>query len=933
MRFRTLAIATALSTGIVSTGEAFVPHKGAEQPVVAVGRAPRAHRDVSFTNKVAGLATWHAQWDRDTDVPLRLWGPSIAAPRAMVDPKAAEAAAHEFLAAHLDLLAPGAAISDFVLVANQLGDADDVRTVAYEQRVHRLRVVGGGVGFSFKADHLIMVSSTALPNVVVRMPGGKLPAAMLETSAKSWLAQGGHDVTLRSRGDRVIIPVVRPRGNGAPDIEYRVAETLSVETTQTPGRWDVWLDAADASPIARASTLMFASGTVLYDAADRYPGATRAGRPATNANQSVDGAPVTSAMDGTVTWAGTANATIIPSLVGPLVAITNKSGALVTDMLTLPVGGTVTWSKATTELEDSQLSAFIFAGQAKEFVRTHLNPGLAYLTHQLSVNVNEPQTCNAYSTGDDIHFYKKNAQCENTGRMADVVYHEFGHSVHFNSIIPGQGQFDRAMSEGLADTLAVSITGDHGMGRGFFFTNAALRDLDPVGIEKHWPEDTTGEVHNDGEIIGETLYDLRKALEAKLGAAAGFARTLKVYYGIMQRSADIPSSYAEALVSDDDDGNLANGTPNECEITAAFTLHGLADPALTVGLVPPTRDNFTISLAVNPPSQASACPAPAVQAAVLTWSPVGGTGGDISLAAAGTTWSAQIPTQPDGTVVQYSVKVTLDNGSSITYPQNPADPAYQFYVGAVTKIACFDFEAGLGDWTHGGTPANRDEWQVGAPMGIANDPKSAHGGTNVLGIDLGSGDGLYMPQTMQWAESPEIDLQGHTQVRLQYYRWLNAEDGAYDQASILANGQSVWTNLASPGMPTVEVNHTDREWRFQDVDLSAQTATGKLKLKFALSSDQGLELGGWTIDDVCLVATDRPASATCGNGTVDTGETCDDGNTVDGDGCSATCQTEMGAGAGAGGGCCSAGTKPTGAIAVSLLTFGLVLRRRKRSAG
>ncbi|MDO8630242.1 MAG: DUF4215 domain-containing protein, partial [Phycisphaerales bacterium] len=30
----------------------------------------------------------------------------------------------------------------------------------------------------------------------------------------------------------------------------------------------------------------------------------------------------------------------------------------------------------------------------------------------------------------------------------------------------------------------------------------------------------------------------------------------------------------------------------------------------------------------------------------------------------------------------------------------------------------------------------------------------------------------------------------------------------------------------------------------------------------------------------------------CGNGTVETGEQCDDGNTVSGDGCSATCQTE-----------------------------------------
>src|SRR5450755_2201622 len=32
----------------------------------------------------------------------------------------------------------------------------------------------------------------------------------------------------------------------------------------------------------------------------------------------------------------------------------------------------------------------------------------------------------------------------------------------------------------------------------------------------------------------------------------------------------------------------------------------------------------------------------------------------------------------------------------------------------------------------------------------------------------------------------------------------------------------------------------------------------------------------------------------CGNGTIDPGETCDDGNVASGDGCSATCQTESG---------------------------------------
>src|SRR5262249_8495038 len=155
-------------------------------------------------------------------------------------------------------------------------------------------------------------------------------------------------------------------------------------------------------------------------------------------------------------------------------------------------------------------------------------------------------------------------------------------------------------------------------------------------------------------------------------------------------------------------------------------------------------------------------------------------------------------------------------------------------------------------------------------------------------------------------------------VRLQYFRWLGVEDGFYDKARILANDTPVWSNHASATDPmAAEINHVDKEWRFQDVDLSAQTATGKLKLRFDLSSDQGLNLGGWTIDDVCVVAISG-AAVTCGNGVVDDGETCDDGNRIDGDGCSANCLDE----ASKGGGCCSVGSGPEGALALSVLTLG-----------
>src|SRR5579859_6861694 len=127
MRLQAIAIAAALSAG-------FAPQKGAERPIVSAGRAPRTVRTVGWSTFAQGpLAGWRVQWDKDTDVPVRMFGPGVTAPGAMANRSVAEAAAHAFLAAHLDVLAPGASIDDFVLVADEVNPWGDVRTVAYAQ--------------------------------------------------------------------------------------------------------------------------------------------------------------------------------------------------------------------------------------------------------------------------------------------------------------------------------------------------------------------------------------------------------------------------------------------------------------------------------------------------------------------------------------------------------------------------------------------------------------------------------------------------------------------------------------------------------------------------------------------------------------------------------------------------------------------------------
>lgn len=83
------------------------------------------------------------------------------------------------------------------------------------------------------------------------------------------------------------------------------------------------------------------------------------------------------------------------------------------------------------------------------------------------------------------------------------------------------------------------------------------------------------------------------------------------------------------------------------------------------------------------------------------------------------------------------------------------------------------------------------------------------------------------------------------------------------------------------------------------VAVAAGAALGLGVMLGACATDDHIVVIEETRDGSMLPETDGQTpdetdagSATCGNGTIEAGETCDDGNTTDGDGCSATCAKE-----------------------------------------
>lgn len=816
---------------------------------------------------------------------MRIFGSGIDAPGSDASAADAERVSRAVLGAHVGLLAPGSAAADFVLVSNILSHG--VRSVGFFQTHAGMPVDGGQVSFRFKAGRLVAIGSEAMPNLDTGKVSGQISDALAGINAKKWLAEdtGDAGVVTEIKG-----PLVRALVRDDGSVTARAVVRVTVRTMSPIGRWAVDLDARTGAPFVRRQTLLFGAGQIAYRVPERRPGQTMLDVPAAFANVSVAGASQRLDGDGRLSWTEGATVAVEATATGVSVSVSNDAGEPASMSLVVEDGGTAVWNPSADEFAAAQVNTFIHAYAAREYAR-QIAPDLGFLDDAVQATVNITDECNAYSDGTAIFFFRSSAMCENTGRLPDVVHHEYGHSIHAHAFIPGVGSFDSALSEGASDYFAATIVNDAGMGRGFFYTDEPLRDLNPAGREWRWPEDQ-GESHQTGQIIGGALWDLRTYFSETYGEEDGTRTVDGFWYAALQRASGILAVYPELLVQDDDDGDLSNGTPNLCAITDIFRRAGLTDGAQAgLTIETPVLDRWKVTQAV---SAEGLCPGLDFAEATLSWGRRGApeVGGEISMVYAQGVAIGEIPPQPEGEVMLYKVSVTLTNGEQINFPNNPADPMYEVFVGEVRPIFCTDFESDpiAAGWVSELLPSEsrrpRNEWEWGVPEGASGDPIEAFSGENVIGNDL-TGNGRYQGRKSEQLISPAIDVSGVSNVRLQYRRWLNVEDGDADKAEILVGEQPVWGNLSSG---TGTVHHEDREWRMHDVDLSAVAAAsgGSVQVKFRISSDRSASFGGWTLDDFCLVTWDG-STAVCGDGRLDFEEACDDGNSEARDGCEADC--------------------------------------------
>ena len=503
-------------------------------------------------------------------------------------------------------------------------------------------------------------------------------------------------------------------------------------------------------------------------------------------------------------------------------------------------------------------------------------PDHTWLEDTVPADVNQLSgTCNAYYSSGTVTFYPESpGRCNNFGQIADVVYHEIGHGIHH--YILAAGTFASDISEGSADYVSATILDDPELAPGAYPGGAYIREID---TDKVYPTDVTGESHNDGLIWASFLWDLREQWISTYGEDDGVEMTDLLFLGALSQGPTLTDVYEAVILADDDDGDLSNGTPHACELVELLNEHGLGPGPIGVVVLDhaplepqaSATEGYEVSFSLYAPT--ADC-AELDEDSVQLWytadedaalpDGVDGWAGweALSLSRTDDTWSGTIPRVPANSRVRYFMMASsLDGTETITSHDDAEDALYQFWVGDRAEIWCDDLESGEGDWEHGaGTPwapdstgLYTDEWALGTPDGEGFLPDAPTSGDYAFSTGLA---GEYSNNNLQYLQSPTVDVTDPgLMLLLTYRRYLTVEDALYDQATLYVDGAAAWSNLATSGGTT----HTlDGDWWLHELPLSEAVSADDSAVQFTwtLQSDAGLEFGGWTVDDVCVVQLD-----------------------------------------------------------------------------
>jgi Secretion system C-terminal sorting domain/Thermolysin metallopeptidase, catalytic domain/Peptidase propeptide and YPEB domain len=534
------------------------------------------------------------------------------------------------------------------------------------------------------------------------------------------------------------------------------------------------------------------------------------------------------------------------------------------------------------------LSAYNAVNRIHDYMKSKF-PTFTTLDISMPTNINLTNgTCNAFYNGNSVNFYAAGGGCSNIANVADVVYHEYGHGINDQFYSTFGGSFNNGgMNEGYADVWALGLTQSPILGTGFFPAQSGFVRRYDIN-KKVYPADLSGEVHADGEIIAGSWWDYG----VEIGNVQNMMDLFKSTYPALltapngQEGKLYADVLLEAITEDDNDNNIANGTPHFCQLIKAFGIHGIelyGSLKITGSSVVNTGGNTVVTANI---ANTNIGPKN-IQAFYNT------TGTNYTQVApaysAGQLSFNVTPAAPAGSIVKYyftSQDTCANNNSTPNfYPpgsnQTLAYPNLPFIaLLGYNLIETDSFEITAGDWELFDINDNATTgiWTIDFPVGSFQNPASSsgmvqtnndHTSTNIfagkcaitgnaLSVSAGIGD-EDVDGGKTTLTSKFYDLTGLTDPTFSYWRWYSNDQGATPKTDFwkvqISNDNITWQTIEN----TLTPDHGWRRNAFRVLDYV--TLTPFVQIRFIAEDANAGSLVEAAVDDVELFATNNPLSA------------------------------------------------------------------------
>ncbi len=391
-----------------------------------------------------------------------------------------------------------------------------------------------------------------------------------------------------------------------------------------------------------------------------------------------------------------------------------------------------------------------------------------------------------------------------------IIYHEFGHHLGYVNGVSGSS----AYHEGMADTVAMLVSDEPEMGIGS--RGACAEGARSAQNSIQYPCRCPSDVHECAPLLSGCFWELRNRLLAsdpstyrRILASLAIA-SIPMHVGGMIG----PDIFLTLLTLDDDDGDLANGTPHWNQLQSAFERHGMTEAGFPLGSgLSGAALAFTITGELGSPTPSGGeVPFEVAVGSLYGNIPLDGDArlaidqnGDgvfleIALARiAPNRYTGSVPAPSCGMHPRFYLRATTTTGRSATWPTRAPEECATLAVFADSLLlAEFQFDSGLDGWTQD-PPAS---WVQAAPN-VLFAPGLPDHDWNLALSSYAQAKNVFSDDQVRSCSitSPLISTRSaglHGAALLTYSRWFDASS---------ASGDVLRVEVAYDGGPWVEVEH------------------------------------------------------------------------------------------------------------------------------